>query len=565
MDLREPLRRRLPLAPASSGPLPVDQEADHSEQNIDTVFVPETRRPLHSFIPTLTPSSDSPGSIELNPCPAEPVYPGVDYESFFNLLPESRVPEEREVVINGALSNQFPYIDLPYEFGVFPPQTIHRDHHSGRDPTLLVGSVAKRLRFREPHIPVPLTAQDITAGDLLFAAHCRAYGRNPDELLTFDPVRFAEAVSINEYNSLTTKTKGVIAANALRSDPDWRHTVVRIFAKTQQKVNEGTVFGDWKACQTLALMHDAVLLIFGPVIKYLEATDSDDCPDNIFIYGGKTPSELSEAAKKLSPGLKSTNDYTSFDQNQGREAQRLEEHRLRRVGIPEELISWYIFIKTNLECQFGPLTSMRFTGEPGTYRFNSDFNLAVIYLQHDVPRSVMVFISGDDSLIGAVLPVLSSWNYIRARYFQKLQFKLEVTPHGLFCGYYLSHVGAVRSPLILLHKLMLATADSTISQKHASYLSEFVVGHSLGQAMWEGIPDELVFHQSAVFDYFCRHTPTALKSILRVGAIPQNQTDALLLSGFSVPSMFSGLSQRARRFLHTQHRGLRIGFSNRVL
>jgi hypothetical protein len=530
--------------------------ADHDDQNLDCQFVPPTRLPFHSFLASSAPEPVLDEPVLFASPVATATYPGMDYEQVFQNLPRSDDPADREITIGNETSSQFPWIDLPYEFGVSAPQTICPDHNSKRDRTLLRFSVKKRLRFRSrPDVPVPLTPNDVLAGTALFQAHCRAYHRDPEHVENFDPVLFAECISLNEYNSLTSKTQAVIAANHERSDPDWRSTVVRIFSKTQQKVNDGSIFGPWKACQTLALMHDAVLLIFGPVVKYLEKHDKRDAPPNLFSYGGKTPHDLSDAAKMMRPGERAANDYTSFDQCQGRESQFLEERRMARESIPSFIIDWYIFIKTNLECQFGPLTSMRFTGEPGTYRFNTDYNIAIIYLMHEVPSDCMVFVSGDDSLLERSLPIHPRW-YILCKLFPNLMFKMTLSRYETFCGYYLSHVGAVRAPLPMCVKLAIAEADGSIGDKIDSYLTEFSVGHSLGQDLWQALPEDQVFYQSALFDFFSRRASKHSKQILRLGEVSQHEIDqALMLTGAKLPARaFAFLSNGARKILSKLHR-----------
>jgi hypothetical protein len=521
---------------------------DHADQAIDTMFLPETRRPHHSEIPTTRPPEPELVVDEITDPVVEPVYPGIDYQLLFNLEPEPINAIEKEITFQNTLSNQFDDLNEPYEFGTNPCSGIAARHDGSKDPTLLPASIVKRLRFRPSDEPVPLVCQDIIAGDLLFASHCRAYKRDVSTTIDFDPLLFAECISLNEYNSLTSKTKQVIQANAHRSHPDWRHTVVDIFSKTQQKINEGSIFGPWKACQTLALMHDTVLLIFGPVVKYLEAMDKRDAPQNLFKYGGRSPREMSEFSKRfVRPRRKSANDYTGFDTNQGREAQRLEELRMRYFSIPVDMIEWYVHLKTNLSCQFGNLTSMRFTGEPGTYCFNSDFNLAVTYLRHDIPDDVAVFISGDDSLIDCVLPLRSEWALVE-KYFHKLQFKLVESDYGSFCGYYVSHVGAVRGPRTLFFKLMLAHADHSIPEKLASYLTEFNVGHSLGDALWDCIDPAEAVYQMGCFDYFCRESPRAMKVALKTG--PLSDDDIMRMSA-AVPdfhyTLFNQLPHKLRR------------------
>jgi hypothetical protein len=304
-------------------------------------------------------------------------------------------------------------------------------------------------------------------------------------------------------------------ANAFRSDPDWRYSVVRIFAKTQHKVNEGSLFGPWKACQTLALMHDAIILALGPVKKYQRHFDDLDRPDNLYIHAGHTPFELSQWCQShLTSSIHLANDYTSFDQSQHGEAVLFEVKKMQRLNIPENLIDLHFTIKTSIETQFGPLTCMRLTGEPGTYDDNSDYNLAIIYLKYQV-TSQGVMISGDDSLLDSEPPTSPFWAAVSS--LVHLQFKTELSPYGLFCGYYVGPEGAVRSPLALFAKLAISFDDDTHLEKLPSYLSEFAVGHGLGDSLWLLFPASFVMYQSACFDYFCQFATPTQKVLLRLG------------------------------------------------
>lgn len=522
-----------------------DSPSAEEDLNHSSLATATTRRPFHHDFPDALPSS-----LSLSPCSpsdpvVEPVYPGYDYERWFTDFPIQHDPNDREKWFRGEKSSQFPSLNLEFEFGSQAPQPMCADH-SSRDRTLLLSSIDSRLRFRPDLAPISETSITNILADQLFEAHCRAYRRSPFSCFPFDPVLFIHCLRLNDYNSLTSKSQRVIQANSDRSDPDWRYTFVRIFAKNQQKINESSIFGNWKACQTLALMHDFVLLCFGPVIKYLEALDQRDCPDNIFVLGGKTPTQLSSASKRMKPHYeRQTNDYTSFDQSQGLEAQGLEVRRMRQAGFGPAIIDLYVHIKTNLISQFGPLTSMRFTGEPGTYRFNTDYNLAIIYLKHDVPVDIMVFVSGDDSLIEKPLPDSPRWEKVSK--FLPIKFKLETTKYGMFCGYYLSHVGAVRSPLILAAKSCISHANGDLDLKLPSYASEFAIGHSLGEDMWQALPPDMVLTQSAVWDLMCRRLSPQLKIMFKLGEPEIGFSDHLASLGIPLSfTSFSTLSTTAR-------------------
>lgn len=513
---------------------------------IDSTFVPETKRVLLASFESGDPEEIIISSADFTEPVAEPVYPGCDYNALKFELLRSVAPASLEKLGPSGLSNQFPFIDKPYEEEADYPGLVAPQHNIKADPDLLVMSIDKRLRFRRAEIS-KITAEDQLAGTLLYYSYCQALNIS-SEPIPFNETLFLECILDNDYVQLTSKTKAAIIANQNRSDPSWKHTVVRIFTKTQHKINLNTLFTEWKACQTLALMHDIIVLLLGPVKKYQRAILAQDpsLNKNIFILGGKSPRDLSKFAQTHFPrGVERVaNDYTSFDQSQGAEAVYFEILKMRRVGIPENLIDLHEELKTKLTCQFGPLTPMRFTGEPGTYDDNTDFNLAIINLEYYLGNTPLC-ISGDDSLLAYEPFKRSSWS-INSQYFKKLIWKKEKSLYGEFCGYYVSHAGAVRAPRPMLAKLALSEARSELGLTIPSYLAEFCVGHSLGDALWECLPLSEVLWQSAVFDFFCRKTPRDLKVALKHGEIPDH---LLLKMGRPLTHQaFCTLSHASRRF-----------------
>nr|UCJ00876.1 replicase polyprotein [Grapevine Red Globe virus] len=530
-----------------NAPVVIGDGLDHSAR-ISTHFLPETRRPLHFDLPTALPSAIAPSAVAITSSASEPVYPGEHFETLASNFLEVIDPDSKEKIIKGTRSNQFPWVNNDFVLGSQTSTIIAPIHNSKNDPTLLPGSIAKRLRFRSSTSPYQISPADELLGNLLYSAWCDAMQYNPDAIVPFDEALFIECINVNEFAQLTSKTQSVILANAYRSDPDWRWSVVRIFTKTQHKVNEASIFSDWKACQTLALAHDAVILLLGPVKKYQRCFDNKARPAKIYYHASHTPFELSQwcqANMKHQHHL--TNDYTAYDQSQGGEAVVLERLKMLRVSIPQPLIDLHVHLKTNVDTQLGPLTSMRLTGEPGTYDDNSDYNLAVTASKFILdPEIHSVLISGDDLDISPPPPLRPTWPILEEML--SLRFKTEVSRYGLFCGYYLGPAGAVRSPLALFAKLIIAVDDGSIEDKKASYLSEFAVGHSLGQDMWTLLPENQVPYQSANFDFFCRHCPPSWKLALRIGSPDLSFLDSLNLATTHLTSAtFAMLSFAARR------------------
>nr|QWY81619.1 MAG: polyprotein [Tymoviridae sp. XZN137671] len=489
--------------------------------SLDTTHLPETRRPMHFDI-----NCAAPEPVEISDAAAsfpafEPIYPGFNYEALLPEFQRQEAPEDLEITYRGVMSSQFPHLNVPFEASASSLSLLAPDHNGHRDPTLLPASVSKRLRFRASETPAVATPQNMLASQLLYNSYCSALHLDPNVQIPFDPMLYIDCINENEFAQLSSKTRATIMANANRSDPDWRHTVVRIFSKTQHKVNDATLFSGWKACQTLALMHDAIILTFGPVKKYQRAILSRQRTNpKIFIYAGRSPTDLSSFCQEnFPPNTKRCwNDFTSFDQSQGCETTLFETLKMRRVSIPLPLIDLHLHVKTNLRCQFGPLTSMRFTGEPGTYDDNTDYNIAIANLKYDI-TSIGGLFSGDDSAFPVQPPARKSWEATSAL-FPNLMFKTETGYYATFCGYYVGSQGAVRSPKPLLVKLVAALDDGTLGDKLASYISEFAVGHSLGDSFWNLLPLDLVTYQSACFDFFCRHASRELKTMLHIGEIP---------------------------------------------
>lgn len=490
---------------------------------LSTTHLPEARRPLHIDIACALPEPVE-YSQPLEPmAPCEPVYPGYNYELLIPSLTRKDAPADLEIRFKNDISNQFPTIDKEYHLGAETLEVVAPNHNSKKDPTLLPASIAKRLRFRSSPAPAEPSSQDYMAADLLYTSYCDALKIDPFEHIPFDEAAFIDCINENEFAQLSSKTKATILANANRSEPGWRQTFVRIFAKTQHKVNDNSIFGDWKACQTLALMHDSIILAFGPVKKYQRLMlERHGYNPKIFVYAGKSPTQLGEFVRKnFKPDTyRCWNDFSAFDQSQGLETTLFEAKKMQRVSIPNRLIQLHVFIKTRIECQYGGLTSMRLTGEPGTYDDNTDYNIAISNLRYNI-RELGGLFSGDDSAFPSILAERTTWGD-NSRYFSKLAFKTETGRYATFCGYYVGAQGAVRCPRPLVLKLMMAKDNGTLPDKLASYVAEFSVGHALGEDLWRLLPIEEVPYQSGAFDFICRHAPREMKVALHIGTIPDD-------------------------------------------
>ncbi|AAW88520.1 polyprotein [Scrophularia mottle virus] len=490
------------------------------ESRLATLHLPTTRLPLHFDLESCAISDSSASAIPKLPTPFSHCFHGESFEELAAFFLPAHDPSLKEIVFLDHSSSQFPFLDVPFSLSCQPSSLLAASHKPSSDPTLLISSIKKRLRFRPSSAPYSFTPNDILLGGILFESWCRAFGRSTSQTLPFKPALFAECICLNEYAQLSSKAQATIVANASRSDPDWRYTAVRIFAKSQHKVNDGSIFGSWKACQTLALMHDFVILTLGPVKKYQRIIDHFDRPSHIYTHCGKTPSQLNDWSQSFLQGSNFIcNDYTSFDQSQHGEAVIFEALKMQRVSIPQHLIDLHIFLKTNVSTQFGPLTCMRLTGEPGTYDDNTDYNLSVIFSQYAI-SSHPIMVSGDDSVICGSPLERSNWPQIKS--LLHLRFKTEFTSLPLFCGYYVGEAGCCRNPFALFAKLMISYDKGNLQETLPSYLYEFSIGHKLGDLVLSLFPSQLIQYYSACFDLFCRKCPPSQKIILSFEPIPES-------------------------------------------
>lgn len=503
-------------------PIDISEDITHQAQVLihgepvlahpETSYLPPSRKILHyEGENTLMEKPKATQPQPIDPV-AEPLYVGVDYQVFASTLFNSdKAYLEGEKEWQGILSNQFPQDDPKVLYGTSDPALIAPVHDAKHDSTLLPLSIEKRLRFRSGE-HYEITQRDEVIGRALFQAWLSMHPGLEDH--KFSEEIFKDCVSLNDHSILQKKTRATIVANAYRSAADWACNEANIFTKRQHKINSNSLNTDWKACQTIALMHDSVVLSLGPVKKYQRHFFEQARRPNVFYYGGHTPDELCRFVQATFQGAPSVaNDYTAFDQSQTGEAVVFERLKMELLGIPQELIDLHVYIKTHINTPLGPLTCMRLTGEPGTYDDNTDYNLAVLALLFNITTET-VLVSGDDSCINPVPPIRASWEDFKDNL--ELRFKIEVVDRPLFCGYFLGPLGAVRAPDALFVKLILSETQKTLHKTLDSYIMEFALGHSLGNDLWEILPEEQWLYQDALFDFFCRKANPAQKAVLRL-------------------------------------------------
>jgi hypothetical protein len=423
--------------------------------------------------------------------------------------------EEREAYFRGEQSKQFD--DAPwYVQQGFDSTNLEQLFPRQKNDDIVTSHAAieKRLRFAPENVNRKRYEARHFMGPILFMGYCRATGIDPRNVPEFDELLYTQCIHENEFVKLTKKTQQTLMNNADRSDPDWRHTFVRIFVKSQLKVKLETLGAPFKPGQTLASFQDAVILVTGPMTRYLTIVADKLYRPGFYYHPGHSALQMSSwCQKNWKPKiLNSTNDYSAFDQSQTGEALAMEIVKMRVFRIPEHVIIYYEELKLSLSCQFGALAVMRFTGEGPTLLFNSDFNTALVGCQYDMPSDTAVMVAGDDLAINGVYAERTGWQAIKK--YLTIEAKPERVKTATFCSWLITPDGAIKEPRVVLAKLLIARDRQEESKVLPSLLSEVAIGYHLGDHVYEHLDELSLATHFYLVRYFVKKSPLRFKLLL---------------------------------------------------
>ncbi len=512
IQAQELLRR---LVRSGNGHIPMG--ADATELPIDRASLPlqALLSAPPDFLPTSTEHDDN---MERGP----PTGNFVEDEEFL-LLSFGELPDRspRESYTQFDQSQQFR--DDPWYQSNPSASNLEQvfPRHRGDDLVTFARTVEKRLRFAPRHTNLSRFHDRLFVGPILYNGWLRATGITHESIPPFDADLYAQCILENEFTKLTNKTQATLLNNADRADPDWRHTFVRIFMKSQLKVKLETILSPFKAGQTLASFQDSVILVTGPMTRYLVHQSERLFRPQYYHHPGHSPLALSTWCQKhwKSRPLNSTNDYTAFDQSQTGEALSFELMMLRAFGIPDGVISYYTELKLELTCQFGELAVMRFTGEGPTLWFNGCFNTALVGVQYDFPSDTAIAVAGDDLAMNGVFPERPGWQFLR-RYLT-IEAKPETVKTASFCSWLLTPHGAIKEPRVVFAKLMIARDRGEEAKSLPNLLNEVAVGYHLGDHVYEHLDDLSLATHFWLIRYFVRKAPHRFALLLTTRSIEE--------------------------------------------
>jgi hypothetical protein len=461
--------------------------------------------------------------------------PRADPNGVLDAAAQLRPREMRELLSHQGMSSLFEeragsFVELTS--ALFP-------HQKAGDSVLFHATVAKRLKRGSAEANEADYHAKALQSALLFDALLTIL-ELPHDPQPFDPELFSECVHEAEFVKLTKKTRAALENNVSRSDPDWKLHYVQHFIKSQLKAKEETLGIDGKAGQTLATCHDLVVLMYGPVFRYLRRKLMDAAPPNIFINCGKNVAEYGEWARQhWRPGkLCTASDYTGFDTMQKGDSLGLDYAPMRWAGLDEawclafELhrpalrtlplgyLDWKLNITSNL---IGPKQLGRDTGEPGTFDDNTYFGLALYQLQYAPPRGLPACFGGDDMAANDDLQYCSWWR--KCGHLFEVVAKIEHSLRPQFCGYYITDRGVYRNPRLLMIKTLWHLDKGDADSVDVNYASEAATCYEFGDALADYASWEDLEALGWLLEYYHQRRPAIARHFFSAGGGRLPDTD----------------------------------------
>nr|AHZ62715.1 replicase [Grapevine virus B] len=352
-------------------------------------------------------------------------------------------------------------------------------YHQNSDVATFFLSIRKRLRFRDPEKNRRKFNKCRGFGAQMFGVMKNVYNlKQPDHL------PLLEKAEQDFMKKRIAKSANLIEKHSYRSEPDWPSNYLKIFLKQQRCTKMEKRKVDAKAGQTIACFCHAVLCRFGPLLRQTEKALRDQLGPNVMIYSQKNYTDLDKWCKGFVHTLDGTDsDYEAFDRSQDEKVLDFEVNVLKFFLWPEEMIEEYVTLKLMMGCSMGNLAVMRFSGEFGTFFFNTICNMGFTCLKYSIRADTPICYAGDDMYAPGILVTKSEFKHI----LDELQLKAKVnyTRSPLFCGWRMSPYGIVKDPNLLLDRWKIAERDGSLKNCMVNYALEAIYGYRLGEHLFD--------------------------------------------------------------------------------
>nr|AYQ96113.1 replicase [Grapevine virus T] len=356
--------------------------------------------------------------------------------------------------------------------------------HKGNDSVTFLMAVKKRLRFSSAAVESALLRKAMPFGQFLLGK----FLKNMKLKREHNPRMMEESVAEFEEKK-TSKSAATIENHSGRSCRDWLNDVALIFMKSQHCTKFDNRFRDAKAGQTLACFQHSVLCRFAPYMRYIEKKVFEVLPERFYIHSGKGLDSLRSwvIANDFS-GVCTESDYEAFDSSQDHYILSFEIELMRYLGLPNDLILDYQFIKTHLGSKLGNFAIMRFTGEASTFLFNTLANMLFTFLRYDLTGSESIAFAGDDMCANKRLRVTREYEDFLTRI--RLKAKVQYVASPTFCGWCLFKSGIFKRPQLVMERINIAREMNNLDNCIDNYAIEVSYAYSLGELATEVMNDE---------------------------------------------------------------------------
>nr|UUQ75095.1 replicase [Garlic virus A] len=361
-------------------------------------------------------------------------------------------------------------------------------HQQSKDEALFKITINERIRTSNPESNAKSLQHTLSAGDLLFEAYAQ-FMKVPTEPQPFDKRLWTHCRQLALRTYLSKPTAN-LQQGAARQDPDFPDNAIALFNKSQWVKKLEKVGAKFKAGQTISAFKQQVVLLTTTMALYLRKKREQHQPDNIFIMCEKTPEQFNNfvLTKWDFTRPNYTSDYTQYDQSQDASFLNFELRKARHLGIPDEVLSFYKFIKTHAKTFVGNLAIMRLSGEGPTFDANTECNIAYDALRFRLDDNVRACYAGDDLVRDRVCEERAGWVYSEKLF--SLKAKPLVTQKPDFCGWRLTPHGIVKSPIQLYQSLQLALRLGKVEDVKRSYAIDYLFAYRLGDKLYDIFDEE---------------------------------------------------------------------------
>nr|AHB33487.1 replicase [Garlic virus A] len=361
-------------------------------------------------------------------------------------------------------------------------------HQQAKDEALFKITINERIRTANPEKNAKSLQQTLNAGDLLFEAYAQ-FMKVPAEPQAFDKRLWTHCRQL-ALRTYLSKPAANLQQGASRQDPDFPDNAIALFNKSQWVKKLEKVGAKFKAGQTISAFKQQVVLLTTTMALYLRKKREQHQPDNIFIMCEKTPEQFNNfvLTKWDFKRPNYTSDYTQYDQSQDASFLNFELRKARHLGVPEEVLSFYRFIKTHAKTFVGNLAIMRLSGEGPTFDANTECNIAYDALRFRLDDNVCACYAGDDLVRDRACEERAGWVYSEQLF--SLKAKPLVTNKPDFCGWRLTPYGIVKSPIQLYQSLQLALRLGKVEDVKRSYAIDYLFAYRLGDKLYDIFDEE---------------------------------------------------------------------------